>query len=292
MLTEHWFVQVNYYLWPFKHRKKKLMEKIHSTAIVDPAAELAEDVKVGPFSIIGPNVKINSGTIIEAQVVIDGHTEIGSDCVISVGAVIGSPPQDLTYKGEPTKVIIGNNTKIREYATVNRASGEGNATLVGDGCMLMAYSHVAHNCKLGNNVILANYTALAGFIEIGDYAFLGGIIAVHQFVKIGKLSIISGFSGTRQDIPPYSITDGRPAIVRGVNRVGLRRRGFSRDQIENLKKAFRIIWFEKLNLSQAIEKVQQEVNMDEHVEHLIDFIKTSKRGVIIKREQEKFENME
>lgn len=262
------------------------MEKIHPSAIIDPAAEISDDVTIGPFTIIGPNVKIASGSVIESNVVIDGHTEIGSNCRIFSGAVIGTEPQDLTYKGELTKVKIGNGTQIREYATVNRASGEGNTTYVGDNCLLMAYSHVAHNCKLDNNVILANYVALAGHIQIGEHAFIGGIVAIHQFVKIGKMAIISGFSGTRQDIPPFSITDGRPAIVKGVNRVGLRRRGMSRDQINNIRTAFRIIWYENLNLSQSIDKIKQELPSDPNVDHLIEFLTSSKRGVIIKRKNE------
>lgn len=268
------------------------MENIHPTAIIDPEAELAEDVSVGPFSIIGPNVKINSGTQIGSHVVIDGHTEIGSNCIISPGAIIGTPPQDLSYKGEPTKVIIGNNTQIREYVTINRASGEDGVTRIGENCLLMINVHVAHNCQLGDNVIIANTTQLAGYVQVDDYAFISGIVVVHQFVHIGKMAIISGFSGTRQDIPPFSITDGRPAVVRGVNRVGLRRRGFSRDEINNLRKAFRIIWFEKNNMSQSIEKIKNEVNIDDHVQHLIDFIQNSKRGVIIKTQQEEFESLD
>ncbi|MGD9580499.1 MAG: acyl-ACP--UDP-N-acetylglucosamine O-acyltransferase [Vampirovibrionia bacterium] len=262
------------------------MERIHSTAIVDPAAEIAEDVIIGPFSIVGPNVILKSGTILESRVVIDGHTEIGHNCKIAVGAVVGTPPQDLSYKNEPTKVIIGDNTVLREYVTVNRASGEGNSTIVGSDCMIMAYTHIAHNCVIGNKVIMANYAGLAGHVEVGDSAFIGGITAIHQFVKIGKYAIISGFSGTRQDIPPFSMTDGRPAIVRGVNKVGLRRNGFTREEIDNLRKAFRIIWFEKHNLTNALELIQTEVNIDEHIKHLIDFIQNSKRGVIIKQDQD------
>lgn len=265
------------------------MENIHSTAIIDPAAEIAEDVIIGPFSVIGPDVKIKSGTIIKEHVVIDGHTEIGRNCQIAAAAVIGTPPQDKAYKGEPTRVVIGDNTILREYVTVNRASGEGNVTTLGNDCMIMAYTHIAHNCQIGNAVIMANYSALAGHVQVGDGAFIGGITAIHQFVKIGTLAIISGFSGTRQDIPPYSITDGRPAIVRGVNKVGLRRNGFSRAEIDNLRKAFRIIWFEKHNLAHSLVILETEVEQDDHIKHLVEFLKTSKRGVIIKREQEEFE---
>ena len=155
--------------------------------------------------------------------------------------------------------------------------------------MIMAYAHVAHNCQISDEVIMANYAALAGHIQIGKGAFIGGLVAIHQFVRIGRYAIISGFSGTRQDIPPFSITDGRPAIVRGVNKVGLRRRQFSRAEIDNLRKAFRIIWFEKHNLSHALEILKDEVEQDEHIEHLVEFINTSKRGIIMKREQEDFD---
>lgn len=262
------------------------MEKIHSTAIIDPSAEIAEDVQIGPFTIIGPDVKIKSGTVIHSHVVIEGHTEIGSNCKIATAAVIGTAPQDLSYKGEPTQVIVGDNTVIREYVTINRASGEGGITSVGSDCMLMAYTHLAHNCKVGNKVLMANYTGLAGHVEVDNNAFIGGITAIHQFVKVGRNAIISGFSGTRQDIPPYSITDGRPAIIRGVNKIGLRRNGFSRAQIDNMRKAFKIIFFEKHTLSNSLEMLPNEVEMDEHVLHLVDFMKNSKRGVRLKRDND------
>jgi UDP-N-acetylglucosamine acyltransferase len=267
------------------------MVQIHSTAIVDPAAELAEDVVVGPYAIIGPDVKIGPGSVVEANAFIDGHTEIGNSCRIAVGAVVGTPPQDTNYKNEPTKVIIGDNTTLREYVSVNRSSGEGTSTIIGHDCMLMAYTHIAHNCQIGNHVNIANYAGLAGHVHIGDYAFIGGLTAFHQFVRIGRMAIVSGFSGTRQDIPPYSIADGRPAIVRGVNKVGLRRRGFSRPDIDNMRHAFKIIWFEKLNLSHALTRVEEEVPMNEHIEHLLQFIRESKRGVIFKRESEEFDSL-
>lgn len=268
------------------------MKNIHPSAIINKKAQLPNDIEIGPYCIIGPDVKIGAGTKLGPSVVLNGHTEIGENCQLYVGAVVGTPPQDLSYKNEPTKVIIGNNTQLREYVTVHRASGEGTSTNVGDNCMIMAYTHIAHNCKIGNNVIMANYVGLAGHIQIDDFAFISGLVAVHQFVKIGKMSIISGFSATRQDIPPFSTTDGRPAVVRGINKVGLRRRGFTKEQIENLHKAFRIIWFENNNMSQSFEKINSEIGPnDEHVNHLLNFIKTSKRGVIIKTEQEQFQSM-
>lgn len=268
------------------------MDRIHSSTVISPTAEISEDVTIGPFTVIGPDVKIGAGTVIGSNVTIVGHTEIGSECIIAPGAVIGTPPQDLSYKNEKTFVKIGNKTQIREYVTVNRASGEGTATVVGENCMLMAYSHLGHNCQLGNNIIVANTVSLAGHVTVGDYAFIGGTVVVHQFVKIGKLSIISGFSGTRQDIPPFSIADGRPAVIRGINRVGLKRRGLPKDEIDNLKKAFRLIWFQpNKNMKAALEKVEAEVPIDHNIKDLIDFIRDSKRGVNLKKavmEQEDF----
>jgi len=157
--------------------------------------------------------------------------------------------------------------------------------------MLMAYTHIAHNCKIGNHVNIANYAGFAGHISVGDYAFIGGLTAFHQYIRIGKMAIVSGFSGTRQDIPPYAIADGRPAIVRGVNKIGLRRCGFSRAEIDKMRYAFKVLWFDKLNLSQALEKLESDVDINEHIQHLIEFIRESRRGVIMKRESEEFDSL-
>ncbi|EKE02356.1 MAG: acyl-[acyl-carrier-protein]-UDP-N-acetylglucosamine O-acyltransferase [uncultured bacterium] len=253
------------------------MANIHPSAVIDPSAQIADDVKIHAYTVIGPDVKLESGVEVLPQAYIE-YSEIGKNTIISTGAVIGTPPQDLGYKGEPTKVIIGENCQIREHATVNRASGEG-ITEIGNNCMLMTGAHVAHNCKLGNNVILANLATLGGHVEVGDYAFIGGMVVIHQNVRIGEMAIMGGFSGTRQDLPPYSKTEGRPAGIIGINTIGLRRRGLNAEERTNLKKAFNLIWYSDFNTHQAIEKIQQEIPSNKYIEHLIDFIQTSKRGV-------------
>ncbi|MEI7475521.1 MAG: acyl-ACP--UDP-N-acetylglucosamine O-acyltransferase [bacterium] len=252
---------------------------IHPSAVIDPSAVIGENVEIAPNVVIGKDVKLGAGVKIYPNAYLE-YCEIGEGTQINVGAVIGTPPQDMNYKGQPSKVIIGKNCQIREHVTVNRASKEGEATIVGDGCMLMIGSHVAHDCKLGNNVILANLVSAAGFVEIGDFSFIGGSVVLHQFVKIGEMVIMGGFSGTRQDIPPYAKTEGRPAAIIGTNVVGLRRRGLSSEERAAVKKAYNLIWYSGLNTKTAIEKIKEEVNMNPYVERLIDFIQTSKRGVV------------
>lgn len=252
---------------------------IHTGAIVDPTAEIAENVEIGPFAVIGKNVKLGSGVKIAPNAYLE-NCEIGDNSVIYAGAVIGTAPQDLSYKGEFTKVIIGQNAQIREHVTINRASGgEGQCTIIGDNCMLMTGAHVAHNCKLGNNVIFANLVTLGGHVEVEDFVFLGGMSVIHQFVRIGEMTIMSGFSASRQDIPPYSKMDGRPARVAGTNVVGLRRRGLSQEERTAVKNAYKYIWYSDLNTKNAIEKIRQEIPMNKYVEHLLNFIETSKRGI-------------
>lgn len=252
---------------------------IHPTAIIDPTVELGPGVEVGPHAYIGPHCKVGEGTRIYANAVLQGYTTLGKNCQVSPGAVLGGFPQDVKFKEWPSYVQIGDNVIIRECATVNRATGEGEATVVGDGCMLMAYAHVAHNCTLGKEVILANSVQLGGHVEVGDYAFLGGILAIHQFVKIGRLAIISGGSASRQDIPPFSMSDGRPAVVVGINKVGMKRRGYDLASRTRIKKAFQLLWFSGLNHKQALEAIRNEVEMDDSVQELVSFVENSKRGV-------------
>ena len=255
-----------------------MLTRIHPGAVIDPTAEIAEDVKIGPFTVIGPNVRIDSGTEIFPQVYLE-NCDIGKNCIVSTGAVLGTAPQDLGYKGELTKVIIGDGCQIREHVTVNRASGEGNITEISNDCLIMTGAHVAHNCKLGNNVILANLVTLAGHVIVGDYAFIGGMVVIHQNVRIGEMTIMGGFSGTRQDLHPYAKTDGRPAGVIGINTVGLRRRGLSSEERADIKRAFNYIWFSGLNNNQSIDKIQAEIPSSQYIEHLVEFIQSSKRGV-------------
>ena len=251
---------------------------IHSSAVIDPTAEIAENVEIGPYAVIGPKAKLATGVKIMPNAYLE-HCDIGEGTVIHPGAVIGTAPQDLGFKGEETRVVVGKNSLIREHATINRASGEGNVTHIGDSCMLMTGTHVAHNCHVGNNVILANLATIAGHVTVGDYAFLGGTTVVHQNVRIGEMTIMGGFTGTRQDLPPYAKAEGRPAGIIGINTVGLKRRGLNLEERTNLKKAFNLIWFSDLNTHQAIEKIREELPTNKYIENLIDFMLTSKRGV-------------
>jgi len=252
---------------------------IHQTAILDKKAKIADNVKIGPYSCVGPEVKIGKGTQIGAHCILDGNTEIGENCKIFTGAVVGSIPQDLKFKGEKTGLIIGNNNIIREYTTINTGTSENGNTLIGDNNLLMAYSHVAHDCKVGNNCIVANAGTLAGFVMLQDRVVIGGLVAVHQFVRVGMLSIIGGCSKVVQDIPPYSTCDGHPAKVFGLNLVGLKRAGVSKQVIMDLKQAFKLLFFSKLSIKHAVEQIQQEISDCKEVSYLIDFVKSSKRGI-------------
>jgi len=245
---------------------------IHPTVIIDSNAVIEEGVKIHPYAVIGSNVKISSGTEIFPQAYIE-HSEIGKNCKIYSGAAIGTPPQDLGYKDEPTKVIIGDGCLIREHVTVNRASGEGNVTQIGNECMLMIGAHVAHNCIVGNNVVIANIALLGGHVTIGDYAFIGGSTVFHQNTRVGEMTIVGGFTGTRQEI------DGREGRVIGINSIGLKRRGVTIEERSAIKKAFNYLWFSEYNTKNAIEKIREELPSNKYIENLIEFILTSKRGV-------------
>jgi UDP-N-acetylglucosamine acyltransferase len=254
--------------------------RIHNLAVVHKNAQIGEDVTIGPCAVIGENVTIGKGSKIGAHVVIDGWTQIGEYCEFYTGAIIGSPPQDLKYKGEKTRLVIGNYNIFREYITVNIGTGGGGGiTTLGDHCLMMAYSHVAHDCHLGNYVIMGNCVALSGHITIEDYAILGGLSAVHQFVRIGAHCIIGGCSGVSQDVPPYMMVSGDKARVYGLNSVGLKRRNFSDDSIKALQKAHRTLFRSKLNMTHALEKVKAEIPGCPEVDHLVEFIEKSERGI-------------
>ena len=253
---------------------------IHKTAIIDIKAELDASVEVGPYCIIGPKVKIGKGTKLGPHVVIDGWTYIGEGCSIFQFASIGTIPQDLKFKGEESWVILGNNNVIREFVTINRGTSQsGGKTTIANNNFFMAYSHVAHDCKIGSHVILANAATLGGHIEIEDYAIVGGLVAVHQFVRLGRHSIIGGGSGANQDIPPYMMANGQRAKLYGLNMVGLKRHNFSNEAISNLKKAYRIIFRSGLTIKKALDQTQAEIKNSPEVDHLINFIKSSKRGI-------------
>lgn len=252
---------------------------IHSTAIIDASAQLGDDIEIGPYAIIGPDCIVGDGARIAAHAVLQEQVTLGTNVRVSAGAVLGGEPQDTGFKGERSRVIVGNNVSIRECATLNRASGEGKETVVGDGCMLMAYSHLGHNVRLGKEVILANNVQLGGHVEVGDYAFLGGTCVFHQFVRVGKLAIVGGFSASRQDIAPFSMCDGRPTIVAGINKVGLRRRGYDLTARTTLKNAFHQLFFSELNMRQAIESIESEWGDQPYVQELLAFVQNSQRGL-------------
>jgi len=217
--------------------------KIHPTAIIDPDVQLAPDVEVGPYTVIGPQVAIGRGTKIGPQVVIKRATEIGEECRIMQFAAIGAPPQDLKFRGEETKVIIGNRNTIREFVTIHRSTtADIGVTILGDNNLIMAYCHIAHNCKLGNNIVMANAANLAGHIHVDDYAIIGGLTGVHQFVRIGAHAMIGGCSAVSQDVPPYVLAEGNRARLHGLNLTGLKRRNFSPEAIQALRTAYRILF--------------------------------------------------
>ncbi len=255
------------------------LHKIHDTAVIHPGARLGKDVEIGPYAVIGENVVIGDGVKIGAHVVIDGWTSIGNNCLIFPSASIGMEPQDLKFRGEKSYVFIGEGTKIREFATVNRATGEGEETRVGDNCLLMAYTHVAHNCVVGNNVIMSNAATLAGHVVVEDRAVIGGLSGVHQFVKIGLNAMIGGASKVVQDVPPFVIVDGHPAKVSGLNNVGMSRAGISLNARRNLKKAYKILYRSGLSLAQAIAVMEQELDSCYEVEHFLRFLRNAERGI-------------
>lgn len=257
------------------------MSRIHPTAIIHNGAEIGEGTVIGPYSIIGPEVKLGKDNRIGSHVVIDGKTRIGDNNIIFPFASIGLPPQDLSYRGEPTEVIIGNGNTIREGVTIHRGTMRGTGiTRIGDHNYLMAYSHVAHDCKIGNHVIMANYAALAGHVVIDDFAVLGGLVGVHQFVRIGKYAFIGGMTGISMDVPPFTIAAGDRAKLYGLNIVGLKRAGFSQETISALKKAFKILFRSAFTLQKAIEKIRSEMIPTREVEELILFLEApSRRGI-------------
>ncbi len=253
---------------------------IHPTAVVDPAAELAEDVDVRAYSVIGPEVKIGRGTVIGPHAVIDGDCEIGEKCAIYPFASVGHAPQDISYAGEHTRVVIGNNNVIREGVTIHRGTKKGGGlTKLGDNNLIMAYVHIAHDCTLGNNIIMANVATLAGHVIIDDFAVVGGLVAIHQFVRIGTHAYIGGKTGINKDIPPYMLASGPRAKLFGPNIIGLRRKNFAEETIDALRRSFKIIFRSNLTLSEAFEKIDKEIPPLPEVKTLVEFIQTSSRGI-------------
>jgi UDP-N-acetylglucosamine acyltransferase len=254
---------------------------VHPTAIIHPHAQIASNVSVGPYSLIGENVELGDGTEVMSHAVIDGHTRLGKNNRIFPFASVGLAPQDLKYNGEPTRVEIGDGNAIREFVTIHRGTVDGDGvTRIGSNNLLMAYVHIAHDCKLGNYVIMANGASLAGHVEIQDHATVGAFTMIHQFCRIGAYSFLGSATLVNQDILPYSKTSApRPVEVYGANRLGLERRGLTKEDQKDLEAAFRLLTRSKLNTTQALEAIEAKGFQSPHVKALVDFIKSSERGV-------------
>ncbi|MEO5366888.1 MAG: acyl-ACP--UDP-N-acetylglucosamine O-acyltransferase [Magnetococcus sp. WYHC-3] len=256
------------------------MSNLHPTAVIDSRAQLADDVQVGPYAVIGPDVILDAGVTIAAHAVIEGRTRIGSGSVVSSFAAIGGPPQDIHYHNEPTRVEIGERCAIREYVTINRGTVKGGGlTRVGNDCMIMAYAHVAHDCRVGDHVIMANGATLAGHVELQEFAVIGGLTAIHQFARVGRNAFIGGASAVSMDVIPFASAAGNRAKITGVNVVGLRRNGFSEETIKAVRHAHRLIFRSKLRLEDATEEVERQLGDVPEVQFILEFMGSSQRGL-------------
>jgi UDP-N-acetylglucosamine acyltransferase len=256
------------------------MTTIHPSSVIDPTAVLQDGVEVGPFCYIGPQVEMGGGTRLISHVSISGPTRIGEGNIFYPHCSIGQRSQDLKYTGEPTHLEIGNNNSFREFCTVNRGTLPGTQTRVGHHGNFLAYSHVAHDCTVGDYVIFSNNGTLAGHVIVEDYAIIGGLSGVHQFCRLGRHAIVGGCTKIVQDVPPYMIADGNPAEVRGVNQVGLERRGFASEDTRALREAYRLLYRSNFNVKQACEKIASTLAGPDVIAHLLDFIQSSQRGII------------
>ncbi len=253
---------------------------IHSTAIIDPSARVGDNTEIGAYCVIGPAVTIGSGCSLSNHVSVAGPTTIGDDNVFFPYTSIGQRSQDLKYAGEPTYLEIGSHNSFREFCTVNRGTAPGSKTVIGDHNNFLAYSHVAHDCTVGSHVIFSNNGTLAGHVTVEDYAVIGGLSGVHQFCRIGKHAILGGCTKIVQDVPPFMIADGNPAEIRSINQVGMERRDFAPEEIRSLREAYRLIWRTELNVKQACAAIREQIPMNPHLEHLLTFIESSKRGIV------------
>jgi UDP-N-acetylglucosamine acyltransferase len=249
---------------------------VHPTAVVHAGALIEEGADIGPYAVIGPQVVIRNGAVVGAHAVLE-YAEIGPGCRIFPGAFVGLAPQDTGYQGQESRVIVGARTVVRECVTIHRSKFEGGTTRVGERCMLMAYSHVAHDCRLGNEVLMANSTSLGGHVEVGDGAFISALIAVHQYSRIGRLTMISGGTIVTQDIPPFCMAQGDRAALYGLNLVGLKRAGFDPQSIAVLKAAYKTAFSSGLSLREAVKAL--DTSVDPNVKCFAEFLKTTKRGV-------------
>ena len=255
------------------------MSEVHSTAVIEEGAQIGGGCHIGPYCVIGANVKLGPGCQLHSNVVIDGHTELGEANTLYPFASIGLRTQDLKWKGGTAWTRIGDHNTIREYVTIHCATDEGDATVIGSHNNLLAYTHVAHDCQLGDHIVMSNVATLAGHVTVEDCAIIGGLAAVHQFCRIGTMSIIGGCSKVVQDIPPYMMADGNPATTRALNKEGLRRNEVTEETQAALKQAHRILFRENLTVTNAIEKAKAEIPANSELDHLLDFIQSSERGI-------------
>ena len=257
------------------------MSGVHASAIIDSSASLAQDVEVGPYSVIGPNVRIGAGSRIGPHVHIVRDTTLGAGCIVHHGAALGGDPQDLKYGGEHAELVIGDHTVIREFVTLNRGTSAHGKTEIGSNCLLMAYAHVAHDCVIGNHVILANSVNMGGHVVIEDHVIVGGLTAIHQFVRIGKHAFVGGSAAVMKDVPPYVKAAGNPLKLYGLNSLGLQRRGFSEATRMTLKRAYRLLFSSSHNITQALDQARADLEITPDVEHFLGFIESSQRGVTV-----------
>ena len=255
------------------------MSEVHSTAAIEEGAQIGDGCRIGPYCVIGPDVKLGSGCKLHSHVVINGRTEIGEDNEFYPFCSIGLKTQDLKWDGGISGTQIGSNNTFREYVTVHSATGDGDVTVVGSHNNLLAYTHVAHDCQLGDHIIMSNVGTLAGHVIVEDRAIIGGLAAVHQFCRIGTMSIIGGCSKVVQDIPPYMMADGSPAVTRALNKEGLKRNKLAEEVQKSLKQAHRILFRENLTMANAVEKVKREVSACPELDHLLNFAESSERGI-------------
>jgi UDP-N-acetylglucosamine acyltransferase len=254
--------------------------KIHPTAVVSPTAQLGEGVEIGPYAFVGDDCVVGDGCVLATRSTLECNVRLGREVRIGIGSVLGGDPQDLKFQGEHTAVEIGDRTVIREYATINRGTAESLRTTVGADCFIMTYVHLAHDCHLGNGVMISNGTQLAGHVTVEDHAIISGLVAVHQFVNIGAYSFVGGCSRVPQDVPPYLKAVGNPIKLYGLNSVGLQRNNFDANVIRELKRAYRLFFRSDLNVSQALERAHQELDMCAEVRHFLSFVDNSGRGVV------------
>ncbi len=252
--------------------------KIHPTAVIDPSSEIGADVEIGAYSVVGANCVLGDRTVIGPHVVLEPYTILGKDCQVRAGAVLGGPPQDHKFKGERSYLRIGDRNLVREFVTMHRATGEDQATIIGDDNLIMAYVHIGHNCDIGSGAMISSYAGLSGHIAVEDGVVFGGMVGVHQFVRIGKLAMLGGYSKVVQDVPPFMMADGRPADVLDLNVRGLRRAEVPASSRAALKNAYKLLYRSNLNVSQALEAITEEVEASPELDYLVSFMQQIKEG--------------